>query len=71
MTREHDPPHIKLYDWPNVPERAKELADEWDINDILCVAVVPPDMQKSEAFTEIAYMTDDIDDIDAMYCFIH
>lgn len=71
MPREHDPPHIKLYDWPHVPQRANDLADEHDIDDILCVAIVPTDMRQSEAFTEIAYQTDDIDDGDMLYCFIH
>lgn len=71
MTREHDPPHIRLYDWPNVPGRAKELADTHDIDNILCVAVVRDDMLESYAFGEISETTEHIDDGDALYCFIH
>lgn len=71
MTREHDPPHIRLYDWPNVPQRAKELADEHDIDDILCVAVVCDEMLASYAYGELPEATDHFDDGDVIYCFIH
>lgn len=65
-----DPPHIKLYDWPNVPERAAELADELDIEDILCVVVVPKDMHISaKDLGLVSY--DEIDDSDVVYQFIH
>lgn len=70
MVLKHDPPHIKLYDWPNVPKRAKELAEEYDIEGISCVVVIPEEMYGSAAAGELASMID-LEDVAETYRFIH
>ena len=70
MTRNNKPPHIELYDWPNVPKRAKELADEYDIEGISCVAVIPEELYDSAASGELVAMFD-VEDVAETYRFIH
>lgn len=74
MTREHDPPHIKLYEWPNVPTRAKELADSHDIEEILGVALVPDIFNDYDLLLPVQSLnahTFVVDEDGFTYCFIH
>lgn len=71
MPHDHDPPHIKLYDWPNVPQRAKDLAALNGMDGMLAVAIIPDifdDIDHLLPGKRRHYVTDD-DEI--TYCFIH
>ena len=70
MALKHDPPHIRLYDWPNVPKRAREIADQLDIEGISCVAVIPEELYDSSASGELDKMVD-VEDVAETYRFIH
>ena len=71
MSREHDPPHIRIYDWPNVPQMARTYADSHDIESIIGVVVVPNDMPNTDyliAHDDVEWV---LDDDGTEYGFIH
>lgn len=71
MTREHDPPHIRLYDWPNVPQRAKQFAEINDLDNILGVALIPEELDESMYLLPGRENNLVCDDDGIIYCFLH